>query len=122
FAYFTGMLFGKRKILPIVSPKKSLEGSIGGVVGCALVTVLFGLIFLKGISMHHLIIMGLISGTVSQVGDWAASAIKRYSGIKDYGALMPGHGGVLDRFDSILFVAPHIYIYITLVIQGVTGF
>lgn len=116
FAYFTGVSFGKTKILPKVSPKKSLEGSIGGVVGCIAAMMLFGAAFQSSMSvpMYHLAILGGICGIVSQIGDWAASAVKRSVNIKDYGNIMPGHGGVLDRLDSILFVAPAVYLYINL--------
>ncbi len=120
-AYFAGVFFGKRKILPVVSPKKSLEGSIGGVLGCIAITVLYGLLLnsreiIGIIPVYHLILLGLFNGVISQIGDWAASAIKRYVKIKDYGNLMPGHGGVLDRFDSILFTAPVVYFYFSLLV------
>lgn len=116
FAYFTGVSVGKTKILPKVSPKKSLEGSIGGVIGCVAGMMLFGFLF-KGVlnvQIYHYAILGVICGIVSQIGDWAASAVKRSVNIKDYGNIMPGHGGVLDRLDSILFVAPAVYFYISL--------
>ncbi len=121
FAYFSGVAFGRTKILPVVSPKKSLEGSIGGVLGCVAVMTALGA-FLNtrgiydpgGIPFYHYIALGLLCGIISQAGDWSASAIKRHVGIKDYGRLMPGHGGVLDRFDSILFVAPVVYFYLSL--------
>jgi len=118
FAYFSGYLFGKHKLLPEISPKKTVEGSIGGIIGCAVVMGCYGL-YLESIgldsliSMPHFIILGLLCGVISQIGDWAASAIKRYVKIKDYGNIMPGHGGVLDRFDSILFTAPVIYFYLS---------
>ena len=118
-AYFSGVSFGKTKILPAVSPKKSLEGSIGGVIGCMAIMTAAGLYLNTigiypdgGIPVYHYVILGFLCGIISQIGDWAASAIKRQAGIKDYGRLMPGHGGVLDRFDSILFVAPVIYFYL----------
>ncbi len=116
FAYFTGVAIGKTKILPKVSPKKTLEGSIGGVIGCIAAMLLFGYYFkaILGIELYHFALLGTICSVVSQLGDWAASAIKRQAGIKDYGKIMPGHGGVLDRVDSILFVAPVVYIYLTL--------
>lgn len=119
-AYFTGVTFGRTKILPKVSPKKSLEGSIGGVVGCSAAMTVFGVLLadiLGGIPIYHFIILGILCGIISQVGDWAASAIKRFVNIKDYGKVMPGHGGVLDRVDSILFVAPIVYFYIGLFIR-----
>ncbi len=116
FAYFTGVTIGKTKILPRVSPKKSLEGCIGGVIGCIAAMLLFGLYYKNTISvpLYHFAILGLICGLISQIGDWAASAVKRAVEIKDYGNIMPGHGGVLDRLDSILFTAPVVYFYIRL--------
>lgn len=117
FAYFTGVTIGNTKILPKISPKKSLEGSIGGVIGCIIAMMLFGRVFYTemGIPLVHFAVLGLICGIISQIGDWSASAIKRTVGIKDYGNIMPGHGGVLDRLDSILFVAPTVYFYIKLI-------
>lgn len=119
FAYFTGITIGKTKILPSVSPKKSLEGSIGGVVGCIVAMVVYGIItrnYSGYIPLYHYAVIGLLCGMLSQIGDWAASAIKRYVQIKDFGKIMPGHGGVLDRFDSILFTAPVIYFYLSLIV------
>lgn len=120
-AYFTGITMGRTKILPVISPKKSLEGSIGGVLGCMAVMLAVGLYlntkgikYPDGIPFYHYLILGLLCGAISQIGDWSASAIKRQVGIKDYGRLMPGHGGVLDRFDSILFTAPVVYFYLSL--------
>ncbi|GAA4292192.1 phosphatidate cytidylyltransferase [Anaerocolumna aminovalerica] len=113
-AYCTGMLIGKHKILPKLSPKKSLEGCIGGVVGAALLGLLYGTIIkdqITGIGNPQFafaIICGA-SSVISQIGDLAASAIKRNHDVKDYGNLIPGHGGILDRFDSIIFVAPIVY-------------
>lgn len=120
FAYFTGVAFGKRKLIESISPKKTIEGSIGGIIGCVLVTVLFGLYlnrFLAVVPIYHFILIGILCGIISQVGDLSASAIKRFVNIKDYGNIMPGHGGVLDRVDSILFVAPVIYFYISIFIR-----
>lgn len=113
FAYFCGMLFGKggkHKLIPDVSPKKTVEGSIGGIVFCILSMLLFGWI-IEQIDIQWkaddllLAVAGLVISVVSQVGDLCMSFIKRTYGIKDYGKLFPGHGGVLDRFDSILAVA-----------------
>lgn len=118
-AYFSGVFLGKTKLLPAISPKKTLEGSIGGSIGCVLIMVLFGILFnqeMGNLSIYHFAVMGLLCGIISQVGDWAASAIKRFVDVKDYGNIMPGHGGVLDRFDSILFIAPVIYFYISFII------
>jgi phosphatidate cytidylyltransferase len=114
FAYFTGMFAGKRKVLPAISPKKTVEGTIGGVIGTALSTVVYGIFAINkvyNIPLYHFVLIGALNGVVSQIGDWGASAIKRYAKIKDYGGIMPGHGGVLDRFDSILFTAPIVYFY-----------
>lgn len=113
-AYCVGRLCGKHKMAPVLSPKKSVEGAIGGVVGAALLTVIYGLAFQKamGSTMSHIWIMAAISAVgalISMVGDLTASAIKRNYDIKDYGKLIPGHGGILDRFDSVIFTAPMIY-------------
>jgi phosphatidate cytidylyltransferase len=119
FAYLSGVLFGKTKILPEISPKKSLEGSIGGVIGCIAVTLIYGLSvnkYMGNIPIYHFIIIAFLSGIISQVGDWTASAIKRYVKVKDFGNIMPGHGGVLDRIDSILFTAPLVYFYLNFVV------
>lgn len=120
FAYFCGKFFGKHKFLPI-SPKKTVEGSIGGIIGSILAITAYGLImqshnYMDGINQIHFIILGVICGVISQLGDLAASSIKRFVGIKDYGKLMPGHGGALDRFDSILFIAPTVYLYLNHII------
>ncbi|MCI5649140.1 MAG: phosphatidate cytidylyltransferase [Fusicatenibacter sp.] len=106
-AYCVGVLFGKHKMAPVLSPKKSVEGAIGGVVGAVLLGVIYALAT-KGGAFEY----GLICGAgalISMVGDLAASAIKRNQEIKDYGKLIPGHGGILDRFDSVIFTAPIIY-------------
>lgn len=116
FAYFSGRLFGKAKLLPDISPKKTIAGSIGGIIGCVFGMAAYGMFFLNSISLYHFIILGILCGIISQIGDLAASAIKRYVKVKDYGNIMPGHGGVLDRFDSILFVAPVIYFYLSFII------
>ena len=109
FAYFTGMLFGKHKLIPNVSPKKTVEGAIGGVIFCVAFFVGYGAI-LNHFTEYHtslwiLAAAGLLSALVSMIGDLSMSVIKRKYGIKDYGTIFPGHGGVLDRFDSILAVA-----------------
>lgn len=113
-AYAVGMLLGKRKIAPKLSPKKSLEGCIGGVVGAALFGYIYALITglrITGITNPRILfaIIGASASVISQFGDLAASAIKRNYEIKDYGRLIPGHGGILDRFDSIIFTAPIVY-------------
>ena len=114
-AYVVGRKIGKHKIAPKLSPKKSLEGLIGGIVGAALIGVIFAIIFkskLEGTFGNPILIFaltGAVGSVVSQIGDMAASAIKRNKGIKDYGTLIPGHGGILDRFDSVIFIAPIVY-------------
>lgn len=122
-AYFVGKGLGKHKLCPNLSPNKTVEGAIGGACGCGLFCMLFGLIISKafGADVHFLklFIMGLLCSVAAQCGDLTASAIKRQNGIKDYGHLFPGHGGILDRIDSILFVAPVMYYYIVFI--GILG-
>lgn len=113
-AYCVGVLFGKHKMAPILSPKKSIEGAIGGVVGASLLTLIYGLVVrqVSNISMHMVLVMVVIcaiGALISMVGDLAASGIKRNYEVKDYGKLIPGHGGIMDRFDSVFFTAPFIY-------------
>lgn len=110
FAYFTGVLFGKHKLAPDVSPKKTIEGAIGGIVFCAIGFVVTGLIIdliYDGVTPNYiyLAVSGLAVGAISQAGDLIMSVIKRHYGIKDYGNIFPGHGGLLDRTDSMLAVA-----------------
>ena len=111
FAYFCGLLFGKRKLIPDISPKKTVEGSIGGTLCCVGVVELYGFVICRispdAIHADFLMlgISGLLIAAVAQVGDLLMSAIKRTYGVKDYGRLFPGHGGVLDRFDSVMAVS-----------------
>lgn len=121
-AYAVGMLMGKKKIFPVLSPKKSLEGCIGGVAGAALIGGLYGHFVMENLFPEQLVawIIAFIcaAGSVmSQVGDLAASAIKRNNEIKDYGKLIPGHGGIMDRFDSVIVTAPMIYFLTVLMIK-----
>lgn len=115
-AYFSGYFFGKHKITPVVSPKKTLEGCIGGVIGSAVLCMIFGNLFIKDFVVHCMFI-GLFGSVISQFGDLTASAFKRKMGIKDYGKLIPGHGGMMDRFDSVIFTAPFIYYYLKVFIK-----
>jgi phosphatidate cytidylyltransferase len=115
FAYFTGMAIGRHKLCPKISPKKTVEGSVGGILGSVVLCAAFGWFAIPGLFVHCIII-GFLGGIVSQFGDLTASIFKRKMGIKDYGSLIPGHGGILDRFDSVLFTAPLIYYYIIFVI------
>src|SRR6056297_387105 len=119
FAYFTGLLLGRNKLAPEISPKKTIEGAIGGVLGSALCTFAYATVFIPQMSSVS-IIFGVFGSIVSQIGDLNASIIKRRNGVKDFGNLIPGHGGILDRFDSILFTAPFVYVlYIFLHGMGV---
>lgn len=115
-AYCVGMLIGKHKMAPVLSPKKSVEGAVGGVAGAALLGVAYAAAT-KGPMAEYAVICA-VGALISMVGDLAASAIKRNQGIKDYGTLIPGHGGILDRFDSVIFTAPVIY-YLAKIVLGV---
>ena len=116
-AYTFGLLFGKHKLIPEVSPKKTIEGAIGGVFGGVLFMLIYSLVsaygFSKDVNFVSMILLGASGAVLSQFGDLAASWIKRENGIKDYGNLLPGHGGILDRFDSVLIIAPFVYYFIT---------
>ena len=111
FAYFTGLLFGKHKLIPEISPKKTVEGSIGGILACGISFMIYGVAiahFVDSANRMHLgllFLYGVVVSVVSQIGDLSLSAVKRQYGIKDFGKLFPGHGGVLDRFDSIMSVS-----------------
>lgn len=114
FAYFVGRFLGKHKLIPEISPKKTIEGSIGGILFTIGGFALYGLIvnnaFGQSLSYLKLCVLGLILSIVSQIGDLLASSIKRQYDIKDYGNLFPGHGGVLDRFDSVMLTAPTLFV------------
>ncbi len=118
-AYCAGRLFGKHKITPVLSPKKTVEGAVGGIVGAGILGFLYGLIARNYMAVDFPVVLVftivcVLGALVSIVGDLTASAIKRNYDVKDYGKLIPGHGGILDRFDSILFTAPIIYYFIVL--------
>lgn len=111
FAYFVGRAIGKHKLIPEVSPKKTVEGLVGGVFFTTLVTVIYGIIlhFIEDAPNPNYLLLGLLGfalAVISQMGDLSASLLKREKGLKDFGTIFPGHGGVLDRFDSLLPVAP----------------
>lgn len=129
FAYFTGMAIGGKKLCPEISPKKTIAGAVGGIVGGIAASVMVFLLFdfygvfdsMKNVNVHALttnmnvslaiyMVIGLVGAVVSEVGDLAASWIKRRAGIKDFGKIFPGHGGIMDRLDSIMFVLPIIYL------------
>lgn len=120
-AYFIGKLFGKRKLVPELSPNKTVAGAFGGILGGMLAVLLVGLFIssgVRGLAVYDYLLIGLICGIVSQFGDIFASLIKRYAKIKDFGSVIPGHGGILDRFDGVLFTAPFVYVYLA-VISGI---
>lgn len=120
FAYYSGKYLGKRKLCPEVSPKKTIEGSIGGFLGSALVCGLYGIIvnnYYTEVNVIHYFLIGALCGIIGQFGDLVASSIKRYVGIKDYSNLIPGHGGILDRFDSILFNSAVVFYYLTFILK-----
>lgn len=113
FAYYIGRKFGKRKLCPDVSPKKTVAGFIGGIIGSSIGVLLWAYFIVKiDSAWYELVMFGMVSGIISQIGDLVASLLKRFIGAKDYGNIIPGHGGILDRFDSILFVTPIVYYYI----------
>lgn len=121
-AYFVGVAIGKHKMAPILSPKKSIEGAVGGVAGSAIVGLIYAFILLKlGVSSENMIwvypVISSVGAMISMVGDLAASAIKRNFDIKDYGKLIPGHGGIMDRFDSVVFTSPMIYYMAVLLLK-----
>lgn len=111
FALFAGMAFGKHKLAPELSPKKTVEGAVGGLVGAVAAMLVYGLVWqncfqMEGISYPVLALYGALGSVAAQVGDLSFSCIKREYGIKDFGNILPGHGGILDRFDSVIFCAP----------------
>lgn len=121
-AYAVGVLFGKHKMTPKLSPKKSVEGAVGGVAGAAILFVLYTHFAVNQytdakISLILAAVLGAVGALVSMVGDLAASAIKRDHDIKDYGKLIPGHGGIMDRFDSVIIAAPLIFIGLAVIIS-----
>lgn len=122
-AYFTGVTIGKHKLIPTLSPKKTIEGSVGGIVVATGLAVIYGLLIQHYFTLEDVNIVllcgmtGFVGSILSQIGDLAASAIKRYTGIKDFGKLIPGHGGIIDRFDSVLLTAPAVYYIMLFLIQ-----
>ena len=123
-AYLTGITIGKHKMTPKLSPKKSIEGAVGGVAGAALVGGLYGHFIVEQVVQGQevtwfMVLISALGAMVSQVGDLAASAIKRNHDIKDYGHLIPGHGGIMDRFDSVIFTSPMVYALAVLMISQI---
>ena len=113
FAYLTGKLLGKTKLIPSVSPNKTVEGSLGGVIACLVLSYFYANTFMPEFQFYA-IFLGLIGSILSQIGDLIASKMKRIFDIKDFGKIMPGHGGVLDRFDSLIIVLPLVYYFMVL--------
>lgn len=119
-AYFTGTFLGKHKLCPEISPKKTVEGFAGGLIVNGLFFIAFNLVYISffakdcGVYYISSFALGLICALIGTVGDLSASLIKRQTGIKDFGRIMPGHGGFMDRFDSVLFVAPFMYAYLSI--------
>ena len=115
-ALFGGMMFGRTKLAPLVSPKKTREGAVSGLVGGMAGMILFRIFFFlcTEVPLHigWCVLLGLVGAVLGQLGDLSFSCIKRQYGIKDYGRLLPGHGGVLDRFDSVIFAAPVIWMIV----------
>lgn len=113
FAYFTGRFFGKHKLTPILSPKKTVEGAVGGVIGSLIAGIVFGTIVGSRSGDYQMIgafaLITPIGSVIAQLGDLAASGIKRDHGIKDFGKCIPGHGGIMDRFDSVILITPVMY-------------
>ena len=116
-AYYVGKGMGKRKLLPHVSPGKTVEGTIGLVAGSIIGCLLFRQLFFPLLPVAHAVILGLVGSVTGQLGDLCESAFKRAAGVKDSGALLPGHGGILDRLDCLMFIAPFVYYYQALIIQ-----
>ncbi len=117
-AYFVGRFLGKHKMAPVLSPKKTIEGAVGGILGSGVFGAAFAYVFNNKSNLLEFFIICAAGAVISIFGDLTASAIKRDNGIKDYGHLIPGHGGILDRFDSVIFTAPVIYFLSQLLIAA----
>jgi phosphatidate cytidylyltransferase len=117
-AYYTGTAFGKHRLYPLVSPKKSIEGAVGGLIGSLAGAFLAKFVFFPQMSFIDAVVAALVIGVVGQAGDLFESLLKRSFGVKDSGTIIPGHGGVLDRLDSILFAAPITYYYVLFFFRG----
>jgi phosphatidate cytidylyltransferase len=116
-AYYVGRRFGKRKLLPEVSPGKTVEGTIGLIAGSVVGCLLFRQWFFPMLTMTHAAILGLVGSVIGQLGDLSESALKRAAGVKDSGVILPGHGGILDRLDCLMFIAPFVFYYQEFVIR-----
>ena len=119
-AYYSGKYLGKKKLCPKVSPKKTIAGAVGGFLGSTIGCGIYGIIvssYVPHVEVIHFFLIGALCGIMGQFGDLVASSIKRYVGIKDYSNLIPGHGGILDRFDSILFNSAVVFYYLTFIVR-----
>jgi len=116
-AYFTGTLIGKHKLYPKISPKKSIEGLLGGLAGSIIVAFFFRRFFLQDLTWSHTVMLAFFIMILGQMGDFGESMIKRSVNVKDSSRLIPGHGGLLDRLDSLLFSTPFLYYYVRVVFQ-----
>ena len=110
-AFYIGRRFGRRKLLPEVSPGKTVEGTIGLVAGSIAGCVLFQHWFFHALPVVHAVVLGLVGSVAGQLGDLCESALKRSAGVKDSGVILPGHGGILDRLDCLMFITPFVYHY-----------
>jgi len=120
-AYFAGRFFGRHKLAPRISPKKTIEGAIGGMASAVAVAFLVRWLFSVPLAAQHVVAIGLLAGSFGMVGDLCASMLKRSVGAKDSSNLIPGHGGVLDRFDGVMFAAPVIFAYVDIVLPWSGG-
>jgi phosphatidate cytidylyltransferase len=116
-AYYVGRGMGKRKLLPRVSPGKTVEGTIGLFAGSVAGVLIFSHFFLPALGIGHAALMGFVGGIAGQLGDLSESALKRSAGVKDSGTILPGHGGILDRLDCLMFIAPFVYFYRVFIVQ-----
>ncbi len=110
-AYYVGKTIGKRKLIPVVSPGKTVEGTLGLIAGSTAACVLFKVLFFPVLPLIHALILGFLGSIIGQLGDLCESAMKRASGVKDSGSILLGHGGLLDRLDCLIFIAPFVYYY-----------
>lgn len=115
FAYFFGKIWGKKKIMPAISPNKTFIGAAGGLLGSALAAICMGILFLSQFPLYLIIALSLVTGAISQLGDFFESLLKRVANVKDSGHIMPGHGGILDRVDGLLFGAPILFLGASLI-------
>jgi len=116
FAYFIGASIGKHKLSPVVSPKKTVEGFVGGILGAVSAAFFSYYVFFKSAGLEHLLVISIFVSFIGQMGDLTESLFKRDAKVKDISHLIPGHGGILDRFDSLLFVTPIVYYYLKFVV------